>query len=331
MILKSATQRLARSPRFAFGFAALLACGIGPATALLSVIDAVCFRPLTAVKPSELIRVVQREPGARPQIKFPYMFFQALGERSADFSSIAGQLDEEVVISQPTPSEAIHAHLVTPQFFSMLGVPVLYGRTLVAADENDSSDTPPAVLSYSFWNRKFNSDPRAIGQTILLNGHAFVVVGVMPRSFNGFSADTTPEVRVPFRALALLVLDKSHVVNPFVTIAARLKPGVGRSQAEVAALTIWRQAIVRYWNGIDPSAQWTRENLEEDLRLGVQLESNKRGFSVLRDSFGEAWTLLGLFDLVLVILLCTNLATIILARNAANANELALRLALGAT
>jgi predicted permease len=331
MILKLALRRLLRSPLYAAGLIALLGLGIGSATALLAVVDAICFRTLDAPHPEQLVRFAQLASVPRPQTEFPRMFFEALRDRSTDFSSVAAQLDEEVVIAKPAPSAQIHVHLVTPQFFSMFGVPALYGRTLLPADENNSSESPPAVLSYPFWKSRFNADRRALGQTISLNGHAFVIVGVMPPAFTGISADTTPEVRVPLRALPLLAANPAEIVNPFVTIAARLKPGVSLATAQAATLTIWRQAITAYWTQQARSGDWAKENLADDLRLGIQVLNNARGASLLRDRYGAGWILLGVSALILVVLLSANLATIMLARNAADASGIAVRLALGAT
>ncbi|MFZ0688365.1 MAG: ABC transporter permease, partial [Acidobacteriaceae bacterium] len=331
MVLRLAFRRLLRSPLYAGGLIGLLALGIGAATALLALVDAICFRTLDAPHPEQLVRFVQLAAVPRPQTEFPHTFFDALRDRSTDFSAVAAQLDEEVVLSKPAPSAQIHAHLVTPQFFSLFSVPALYGRTLLPSDENNSSESPPAVLSYPFWKSRFNADRRALGQTISLNGHAFVIVGVMPPAFTGISADTTPEVRVPFRALPLLASNRAEIVNPYLTIAARLKPGIPLAAAQAATLAIWRPAMTAYWTQQPNSGDWEKQNLADDLRLGIQVLSNARGASALRDRYGVGWTLLGVSALILVVLLCANLATIMLARNAADASGIAVRLALGAS
>ena len=89
---------------------------------------------------------------------------------------------------------------------------------------------PPAVLSYGFWQRRFRGDPGVVNKsTMLINGHRFVIVGVMPRDFNGITVDTAPDVRIPLRAYLLLGdFTKDRL---FLELAGRLKPGVARSQA----------------------------------------------------------------------------------------------------
>src|SRR4030095_2562752 len=95
-------------------------------------------------------------------------------------------------------------HVATPEFFEVLAVPALLGRALTSEDAKATAGTPPAVLSYGFWRRRFNGASAAVGQTLVLRGHPFVIVGVMPRGFNGTSVDTAPDVRVPFRTLQAL-------------------------------------------------------------------------------------------------------------------------------
>lgn len=331
-MFRFATRKLLRAPGFTLGVTVLLAWGIGTGTALLSLVDAVSFRPLEVRRPGELVRVVQHAPASRTTTEFPYEFFEALEARSNNFSAIAGETETQAVLSEPAPAQEIRVSFVTAQFFSLLGVPALRGRTLTLSDDHNSAETPPVVLSYPFWNTRFHRDPQVLGQTLVLNNHPWVIVGVMPRSFHGFSADTTPDVRVPFRTRGLLMGEIGRAAHPYLSIVGRLRPGQYRSAAQAATLAVWQQIITRYWTDQFPDElQVARENLADDLRLGVQLESEKRGNSFLRDRYGDGWVLLGISALILELLLCVNLATIVLSRNAASTNAIAVRLALGAS
>lgn len=327
-----ATRRLLRAPGFTLGVAVLLAWGIGTGTVLLSLVDAVSFRPLEVHRPDQLVRVVQRNPAFRTTTEFPWDFFVALEKGSTDFSAIAAETDAQVVLSEPAPAQEIRVSFVTGRFFSMLGVPALRGRTLAPSDDQDPSQPPPVVLSYVFWNTRFHRDPAVIGKAVVLNNHPCVIVGVMPRSFHGLSADTAPDVRVPFSTRALLLNQLGRVPQAWVSVIGRLHPGHSRSAAQAATRTIWQQAITRYWTDqIPDEGQTARQNLADDLHLGVQLESEKRGDSLLRDRYGSGWTLLGFAALLLELLLCANLATIVLSRNAVRTRDVAVRLALGAS
>lgn len=330
--IRFATRRLLRAFGFTVGVTVLLAWGIGTGTALLSLVDAISFRPLDVWRPDELVRVVQHHPTLRTTTAFPYEFFEALERRSDNFSFVAGDTEAQAVLSEPAPAQEIRVSFVTSQFFSMLGVPALYGRVLAPSDERDSAETPPVVLSYAFWSTRFRRDPQVLRQTLVLNNHPCIIVGVMPRSFEGFSADTTSDVSVPFRARVLLMTEMGRVSHPILSIVGRLKPGHSRATAEAATLAIWQRAIAQYWaDRVSSQGEVARGNLADDLRLGVQLESEERGSSFLRDHYGAGWVLLGASALVLEMLLCANLATIVLSRNAANTNDIAVRLALGAS
>ena len=203
--LRYAIRMLAKTPGFTLIVVSLLAVGIAASTVVFSFLDAVLLRPLPVQHSRELVRMVQRIPQAGgssfPFVYFPYSLYEALAHRSTTLSAVFGEAPEQVVMTEPSPAEQIQVRLVTPEFFTTLGVPALYGRTLIAEDATETSDTPPAVVSYGFWQKRFGSDPLAVGRTITLHGHIFVIVGVMPRQFNGISADTTPEVRVPLRYL----------------------------------------------------------------------------------------------------------------------------------
>src|SRR5262245_33846720 len=202
--IRLAVRMLARSPAFTLVAVALLAVGIGGGALIFSACDAILWRPLPVRHPEELVRLVQRIPRIGTSSTFHYSFYLALRERSTTLAAVFGEAPIDVVMHQPAPAEQIRVHMATPEFFEVLGVPALLGRTLTSDDEKSSSGTPPAVLSYGFWHRRFNGEPAALGQTLLLRGQPFVIVGVMPRGFNGISADTAPDVRVPFRTFQAL-------------------------------------------------------------------------------------------------------------------------------
>ena len=103
-------------------------------------------------------------------------------------------------MSQPGPAEQVRVRVVTPEFFDELGAHALHGRVLSA------KDTDAVVLSFGFWKRRFLSDPGAVGRTIVLHGYPFNIAGVMPREFNGVSADNTPDIRATLNALAQLMM-----------------------------------------------------------------------------------------------------------------------------
>ncbi len=327
-----AARLLAKAPAFTAVAAGLLAAGIGANAVIFSVADAILLRPLPVKHPEELVRLVQRSPQLGVRSSFSYTLYEALRDRSTTVSTVFGEQESRIAMNDPPPAEQIQVMLVTPEFFTALGVRALYGRTLTPEDAKESPGPIPAVLGYGFWRRRFAANPQAIGRTITLHGHKFVVAGVMPRSFNGTSIDTSPEIRLPLRAAPLLVdwrgrpPSLSDLEN--LSLSGRLKPGFTRAQAQSECLALWRATMETYYsNRTDLPAG----SLENELRRGLELVPLDRGVSVLRDHYATALQLLSALAALLLLMVCANVAGLVLARGATRHEEIAVRLALGAT
>jgi len=326
--LRYAARMLATSPGFTLVAVSLLGVGIGANVVIFSALDAVLLRNLPVKHPEDLVRMVQKTPQLGARSSFEYAFYEALRDHSTTLAAVFGEEEWRVALNQPQPAEQIPVNVVTPEFFDVLGVPALVGRTLNAHDAAENPGMIPAVLSYGFWRRRFDGDPGVIGRTITLHGHKFAVVGVMPREFNGTSMDTAPDVRLPLRS-ALLIFDwderpmtLSGLVN--LSLAGRLKPGVTRAQAQAECYSLWRAAAETFYKdraGI----------LEGELRRGMEVDPLDRGTSILRDRFGNALELLIASVSLLLLMVCANLAGLLLARSAARTQEIAVRLSVGAT
>ena len=319
--IRVAIRMLARTPGLTLSAIALLAIGLGGGTLLFSAFEAVWLRPLPVRQPEQLVRMVQYVPRIGTRSYFTYRYYRALREHSTTLSAAFGELEWTVAMSLPAPAEQVRVRLATPEFFEELGARALYGRVLSPRDSN------AVVLSYGFWERRFHADPRAVGQTITLHGYPFTIAGVMPREFNGLSADNTPEVRASIGAVDQLargegpnsVLAHTHLDEFQLDLAGRLKPGVTREQAQAECVALWR-AIVQ-----------TEPGAEVELRRGMSLAPLERGVSIVRDKFGDAVRLLAAAAGLLLLLVCANVAGLMLAGAAARRSEIAVRLALGAT
>jgi predicted permease len=326
--LRFAVRLLLRSPAFSTIAVLLLAVGIGANAVFFSAFDHILLRPLPVRNPEELVRVVHDFPGIGIRGGTFPAYYEALRKNATTLSTVFGSLEMNSVISEP--AEQIRVHLVTSHFFDAMGVPPVYGRVLTEADEAAREGLPPAVLSAGLWRRRFHEAPDAVGWTISLNGHRFVVVGVMPRQFNGFSTETSPDVRVPLRAFPLLAGEGETYTRSWMEVAARLKPGVSAAQAQAEAAAIWKSAMGEFFQGL-PYYQSHPTAIQEDVNQGVQLESLEHGISILRTRFGSALRFLAAAALVLQLIVCANLAGLLLARNAGRARDTAVRLAVGAS
>jgi predicted permease len=325
--LRYALRMLVRSPGFTLAVAGLLALGIGANTAMYSALNALLLRPLPVRHPEQLIRLVQIVPRIGVTSYFAPELYDELKKHSTTLSAVFGDAEWPVAMDDPQPAEQVRVHVVTPEFFDELGVPALYGRTLTAEDAKDNPGAPPAVLSYNFWQRRFAGDVRAVGRIITLRGHKFVVVGVMPRAFNGITTDTAPDLRIPLRAYPLLRFEGGFTGNGIaLELVGRLKPGVSASRARAECYALWRAVTLQ---GFKRSPN--PEQLQNELARGLQVESLEHGASVLRERFGLALELLAGSAGLLLLLLCSNVAGLLLARSSARREEIAVRLALGAT
>lgn len=272
--------------------------------------------------------MVQRAPKLGTYSNFPYAYYQALHDHTTTLAAVFGESKYyHFRLADPEPAEEITVHGVTPDYFEALGVRALYGRVLFPTDATEAPGMPPAVLSYGFWQRRFGGDPGVVkGRSLLVNGHRFAIVGVMPRDFNGLTLDTTPDVRVPLRAylpLANLTLDYT-----LLEMAGRLKPGFTRLQAEAECRALYQTSMRDYWQNVEKLSPHT---ISELLSRSMGLDTLDRGVSVVRDRYGDVLKLLMASVGLLVLIVCANVGGLLLARAAAREQEFAVRLAVGAT
>jgi predicted permease len=329
--IRYAARMLAKTPGFTLIAVGLLAGGIGATTVIFSAFDAVLLRPLPVRDPQNLVRIDQKTPQLGTRSSFSYLFYQNLRDHSTTLSTVFGEQEWLTALTVPAPAEEVKAALVTPEFFDSLGVPALYGRTLTAADGKDTAGTPPAVLSYAFWRRRFNADPAAVGRIITLKGHQFIIAGIMPRDFNGISVDTSPDVRIPIR-VARDVMEPAGGYSyslsdlPDLSMAARLRPGATRQQARAESLSLFRASTEAY-DRQHPDFG----SSEMEMARGLEIDPLTRGVSILRDRFGTTLELLIGSAAVLLLMVCSSVAGLLLARAAGRREEIAIRLAMGAT
>jgi putative ABC transport system permease protein len=314
-------RSLARRPGYAFVTVLTLAIGIGGTTAVYSAVDAVLLQPLPYRQPGQLVRLYQayvNAPDAR-QFVTPVHFLDYRG-RMSSFDGVAAILtysETGADIGQGESARRIRLLPVSADYFDVLGVRPVIGHAFQRADEVGSAEVvqdigPGAsivVLSRSLWEQRFEGDPRAIGKTIVMNGASYTVAGVMPGGFvDPIAGRVDAWVPMDLRPGR----DPENVNNHYLTVLARLRPGtpIERAQAE---LDLLGGELARDY----PRAQDTRARLyplKEDV-----VGSSSRALEIL---FGAV--------VLVLILVCVNIANLLLVRGSERAHEFALRSALGA-
>jgi putative ABC transport system permease protein len=300
-------RRLAREPGFAVVAILTLALGIGANTVIFSAVHGVLLQPLGFFEPDRLVSIWQTDPGrgGRPQGVSSGLFVD-WQQRNRTLTSLAAYLYTTGNVTGRGEPERIPIALVSPGFFETLGVPPATGRGFDAADGR-TGVPPVALVSQAFWRRRFDAAADAVGRTLELNGTLYTVIGIMPAGFEHLSWRGA-DVWVP------LTLDPASYANGNLRVIGRLAPGVTPAEARANLRAVQRQV-----RDAAPPEALVLPDVAVDA-LDAQLVHGAR-VPVL---------LLQACAILVLLVMCANLAGVLLARASARQREMAIRAALGA-
>ena len=339
MMLRVVVRGLARTPAFTVIAICSLALGIGANTAIFSLLDQLLLRMLPVENPRELVFLYS--PGVEGQghysadesggPSFSYPMFRDLQKLQTPFTGIGARSQSSVSLSYKNNAIPAYADTVSGNYFELLGVRAALGRVFREDDDRVPGGRAVAVLSYTAWVSQFGGEASVLNQKVLVNGYPFTVVGVAQKGFVSEKPGDAPDVFVPITMRKQITPDWDGFDNRkdyWVTMFARLKPGVTKEQAQAAINVVYHGEIEQDAQLLSrPSATM----LAQFRAKKMILKAGQYGRGGLHnDSREPALLLMGMTALVLLIC-CANVANLQLARAAARSREIAVRLAIGAS
>lgn len=319
--IRYALRQLRRSPGFALTAVLTLALGIGANSTILSWISATLFNPIPRAKHTGSMITIQRgERTEHATPPFSYPDFVDLRNNAKTLSGLLGYHDDFMSLTGSARPERVYGALTSADYFEVLGVRPILGRSLLDTKANERAGAAEVVLGYDLWQNHFGGDPEIVGKTTQINLHPYTVVGVAPKGFIGCKSGLRTDLFLP------LGMDKQvwndiridHRDTPWLNVVGVLRPGVSQREAENELNVLMQRIVAQY---------------PKDHQGANQLSLDPLWRSPFGVNVYMAGTLPMLLALaaVLLLLACANVANLLLVRSVVRRREFAIRLSMGAS